>query len=164
MAANLGGLVASLDGLPAVFACLIEVPRFGVGGGERADDVRLFPFGLLAGLLGNPDGALAIADRIVRTRGEQPGEIVENRVVVRLQFHGLLEIGDRRRVITHGDGSIPPSPSREELLRVNLQGPTEAADRLARLLGGKIEKPQLPDHDRITWPSAHGARRLRAPR
>ena len=120
-----------------------------MGGGQRADHVRLLPFGQFAGFHGDPDGPLAVPDRIIRTRGEHPSEIVQDRVVVRLQFHGLFEVGNRRGVIADGDLGIPASAPGEKLLRIDLQRAIEAADRLPWFLGCEVEEAELADDDGV---------------
>ena len=149
MLANLRFLVAPLHRLLAEGPGLVEVTGLGIRRGERADDVGLLPLGRLAGLRGDADGPLAVAEGVVGARGQQPGEIVEHAAVVGLELHRPLEVDQRRRMVADGDRRVAPAAEREELPGIDLESAGEAPDRLARLLGREIEEPQLADERRI---------------
>ena len=58
---------------------LIELARFGVGGGQGVEVLGFFPAGPLAGRGRILDRPLAVADLVVRAGGQKPGEIVVSR-------------------------------------------------------------------------------------
>src|ERR1035438_8562789 len=63
-----------------------ELPGFSVSRGERADHKSPPEAGQLAGLLGEPDGLSAVAKIGLRTRGHDPGQVIQD--VRRLRSEG----------------------------------------------------------------------------
>ncbi len=70
-------------------------PGFGEGGGEGVENDRILPAGQCIGLPGQFDRLVAVAQRRLRTGGEEPSQIILNPWIGWFELQRLLEMGDR---------------------------------------------------------------------
>ena len=82
------------QGAPGGFHGLGELAGLGVGGGQRVEIIRILPAGEPVHLPGQLDGFDAVAQRGLRTGGQQPGQIVSRPQGSGLDNQGLLIMSD----------------------------------------------------------------------
>ena len=120
-----------------------ELAVFSISGGECADEKGDLITGLFAGVLGEEDSLLAVAQMRIGISGQNPGEIVQGEKDVGVQF-------DDFAVVRNGFGiaaGISQEHGKVELglsqVRLNVDRILKRAESLSRLLSVEVTLSQV---------------------
>ena len=136
------GLLRPLDGR-------LHVARFGVGRRQGAEDVGRLVVGQLAGLGGDLDCPLGVAEPVGGRGAQNPGQVVERAGVVGHELGGFFQVGDRLGVLADRKVGVSAEPQRGGVVRIAFQHFIVILDRLGIVLLAGVESSQLEDHGEV---------------
>ena len=123
--------VATASGIPS---------RFGISGSQGVQHVRLVPARESIHPLRKLQRFLAVAQRILRTGGQQKGQVDLCLRVVGLVFEGLAEVGDGPAVVAPLDQRRPQDCDRQPEGRASVAAPRDSASWPRRIAPWRPER------------------------